>query len=172
MLRHDEPRGCDLPKCYIGGGESEWGERTVARRHTRPDACVLEFGGGAGSVSVTLAGILTQPTDHVVIQPGDDKKAMFGGLAMLQRNAKQCNLKCRIVDRYLRHGDGAWLRGMVSKPFDTIVADCEGCLVGEYDKNPDLFEHVTQIQVERDDRGKYSELFEKTLGMRMVEPRR
>ena len=94
-------------------------------------------------MSVTLAGILTQPTDHVVIQPGDDKKAMFGGLAMLQRNAKQCNLKCRIVDRYLRHGDGAWLRGMVSKPFDTIVADCEGCLVGEYDKNPDLFEHVT-----------------------------
>lgn len=157
--------GCDLPKCFAGGGESEWGERTIARRYTRPDACVLEFGGGAGSVSATLGSILIDPTNHVVIQPDEDNDAMFGGLAQLRRNAKKCNLKCQIVGRFLQHGDGVRLRGMVSKPFDTIVADCEGCLVNEYKKNPDLFEHVTQIQVERDDGGKYN-----ILGMRMVEP--
>ena len=55
---------------------------------------------------------------------------------------------------------------MVSKPFDTIVVDCEGCLVKEFEKNPDLFKHITQIQVERDDNGSYDNniAFDRGLG--------
>ena len=50
-----------LPSCYIGGGESEWGERAIAKKHTKPFHKVLEFGGGAGSVTTTFAQRLVLP---------------------------------------------------------------------------------------------------------------
>ena len=31
-----------LPSCYIGGGEGEWGERAIAKKHTKPFHKVLE----------------------------------------------------------------------------------------------------------------------------------
>jgi len=43
---------------------------------TRPDACVLEFGGGAGNVSTIIQRKLNNSKDHVVIQPKDGE--MFG----------------------------------------------------------------------------------------------
>ena len=40
------------------------------------------------------------------------------------------------------------------------MADCEDCLWDEYEKNPDLFRDVKQIQVERDDKQQnYNSLF-------------
>lgn len=47
-----------LPSCYLGGGWGEWNERETAYKWTFPDACVLEFGGGAGSVSTIIQKIL------------------------------------------------------------------------------------------------------------------
>jgi hypothetical protein len=155
-----------ISACYTGGGESEWGERDVAYKFTAPDACVLEFGGGAGSVSEVIQRVLLNPTDHVVVQP-DDSGAMFGGLAQLRKNRAACQSEYVIIDHVLARGEGASLIAGVSKPFNLIVADCEGCLVNEYEKNPDLFDAVKMIQVERDDSGSYSELF-KRLNMRMV----
>lgn len=38
----------DLPRCYLQGSESEWGEREIARRHTHKCNRVLELGGGQG----------------------------------------------------------------------------------------------------------------------------
>ena len=38
----------------------------------------------------------------------------------------------------------------------------------EYKKNPSLFDDVRLVQVERDDRGSYDELFNK-LGMRKID---
>ena len=37
---------------------------------------------------------------------------------------------------------------LFSKPFDTLVVYC---LVGEYEKNPELFDNIDMIQVERDE---------------------
>ena len=70
-----------LPQCYSGasGGGQEWGERDVAYKFTDPDACVLEFGGGSGSVSLVVQRILKNPRNHVVVQPADSSE-MFGGL--------------------------------------------------------------------------------------------
>ena len=53
----------------------------------------------------------------------------------------------------------------MSKPFNTLVVDCEACLHNEYQKNTDLFEKITQIQVETDN--EYEELFKK-LGMQSI----
>lgn len=155
-----------MPLCYEGGAEEEWGERDVAYKFTSPDACVLEFGGGAGSVSHVIQRVLKNPSDHVVVQP-DDSDAMFGGLAQLRRNKEACKSDYKIIDHVLARGEGQSIRSMVSRPFSLIVADCEGCLLEEYEKNPDLFENVKMIQVERDDDNIYDSIF-KRLNMKKV----
>jgi hypothetical protein len=95
---------------------------------------------------------------------------MGGGLRQLEKNQTACNSKYNIVGRYLRSGEGASIKQLVpAKEYDCIVADCEGCLTGEYSKNPDLFDAVKMIQVERDDkRGDYSILLRDTLGMNLA----
>lgn len=175
--QHSKPDTAQLKRTrihpnYLGGGETEWGERYIARQYTRPDSSVLEFGGGAGSVSVTVSQILHQPQNHVVIQPREPG-AMFGGLDQLQKNRKACGGAFTVVGRFLKAGDHTLLQSIPSTgKFDTIIADCEGCLVEEFQKNPQLFSSVTQIQVERDDihLGKsYDDLFTNVLGMTLVE---
>lgn len=160
-----------LPQCYLGGGESEWGEREIARRYTTPDMSILEFGGGAGSVSTVIQDMLWNKTNHTVIQPkeGGSSEPMMGGYEQLMKNKTACNMQFHAIDHVLEKGEGAAILGLVSKPYDTIVADCEGCLVGEYEKNPDLFANVSTVQVERDDGGTYDDLFVNKLHLTMVD---
>jgi hypothetical protein len=119
-----------LPQCYSGasGGGGEWGERDVAYKFTDPDACVLEFGGGSGSVSLVVQRILKQPSNHVVIQPADSS-GMFGGYEQLCENQQSCSAAFTIIDHILQAGEAPQVLDLVSKPFDLIIADCEGCLV-------------------------------------------
>lgn len=163
----------ELPSCFTSA-HNEAGEREIADMFTPPDACVLEFGGGAGAVSTIVQRHLKNPRDHVVIQPVSGKGSetpMMGGISILLKNKKACKGQYQVIDHVLKKGEGKDLLKLVSKPFDTLVVDCEGCLTGEYDKNPDLFEHVTMIQVERDDVAlnttRYDPLFEK-LGFKKI----
>ena len=146
------------------GGNPEWGERDMVFKHLNPESCVLEFGGGAGSVSSLIQKILVNKSNHVVVEPGGEGE-MFGGLKQLRENKTSCNSKFTIIDHILEKGEGVEIQKNVSQEFDTIVADCEGCLHGEHEKNPGLFTHVKQIIVERDDSGMYDALF-KTLKMK------
>ena len=143
-----------LPNCFITEHVEE-GERIVADNYTNPNACVLEFGGGSGAVSTIIQSKLNNPSNHVVIQPLDSEnnseKPMFGGIISLEKNRKSCNSKYHIINHILAKGEGKELLKLVTKPFDTLVVDCENCLVGEYEKNPELFDHIKMIQVERDD---------------------
>ena len=143
-----------LPECYTGGGETEWGERDVADVFTR-GVChaVLEFGGGAGSVSTIVQQHLENPANHVVVEPYEEKERLVA-------NKQQCNLQFQVIDHLVAEGEGARIRDMVDQDFDCLVVDCENCLVEEYRKNPDLFRSVKRIQVERDDGGDYDALFE------------
>ena len=150
----------NLPSCFITKHVDK-GEREVADKFTMPDACVLEFGGGSGAVSTIIQKRLNKKGNHVVIHPNNDDQ-MFGGVASLLKNKKSCNSEYHIIDYILKKGDGKNLLKLVSKPFDTLVVDCEKCLVGEYEKNPDLFDNIDMIQVERDDYKKsYDDLFAK-----------
>ena len=138
-----------LPPCFTSD-HVELGERIVDGMFTRPDACVLEIGGGSGAASTIIQRKLRDPRNHVVIQP-DESNAMYGGLTTLTKNKQSCGSQYHIVDHILKAGEGQEIQMLVSKPFNTLVVDCEGCLVEEYEKNPVLFDHITMIQVERDD---------------------
>ena len=150
----------NLPSCFLTD-HVEKGEREVADKFTMPDACVLEFGGGSGAVSTIIQKRLNNKRNHVVIQPNDGNQ-MYGGITSLLKNKKSCNSEYHIIDYILKKGDGKNLLKLVSKPFDTLVVDCEDCLVEEYEKNPDLFDNIDMIQVEKDDIEKsYDNLFAK-----------
>lgn len=143
-----------LPPCFTGkeGLDSEWGERIVAEQWTKGYCqSVLEFGGGSGSVSAVIQMNIENRKNHVVIQP-DHNGQMFGGISELAKNKASCKMEFTEIDHILAKGEGVEVLKMVSQPFDCIVADCENCLVDEYKKNPNLFENIKYIQVERDDR--------------------
>ena len=173
----------EVPACFDRGtgseqdknqrGFTEWGEGLVVIGNTgEASGCtkVIEFGGGAGYVSTITAGRLpaAERTSHTVVQPKADGrgKEMFGGWKQNNKNRAACGLKYNLVDHILAKGDSAVMDGSGNAkiPFNCMIVDCEGCLNGEYDKNPGLFEHVKMIQVERDDGGKYDALFT-SLGM-------
>lgn len=155
-----------LPDCFLTG-HVELGERIVADKYTK-NYCknVLEFGGGSGAVSQIIQRNLENPYNHVVIQPSEG--GMFGGINALKKNKDSCNAKYTIIDHILEEGEENEILSKVSQPFDCIVADCEGCLNEEYDKNPKLFNNIKYIQVERDDGNKYDTLFDK-LNMKLLD---
>ena len=149
----------DLPVCYIGGGESEWGEREIARRHIHQCERVLELGGGAGSVSSIIQQYISDPTKHVVVQP-DEREVMFGGHSQLMKNREACNFKYHTIDHILTEEDVPTILNVLGGKPDCLVVDCEDCLRSEYEKNPSLFDEIKQVQAERDDHDKnYETLF-------------
>jgi len=163
---HSYLASCLLPQT----AKSEWGERDVAYKYTDPDACVLEFGGGSGSVSSVIQERLRNPSLHTVVQP---VRGMMGGVSLLRKNKTKCGYSFTIIPHILKKGElndpPAWRKAKLPCLHTLIVADCEGCLKGEYTKNPRLFDRVEMIQVERDDfRGEYDSLLKDTLGMKMV----
>ena len=163
-----------LPACYLGGCEDEIGEREVAAAFTgptatRPEGCqrVLELGGGSGSVSAVIQQRLQHPERHVVVQPREDTS--FGGVPQLEANKAACNASFHIVDHVLREGEEDAVVALLDGHPDCLIVDCEDCLVGEYNKNPGLFRHVQQVQVERDDPNQnYTALLRDTLGLSHV----
>ena len=165
----DYVRHTYISSCYNGGGEDEWAERDVAYKYTDKNANVLEFGGGSGSVSQVVQRVLNDPSKHVVIQPNDDGQ-MFGGFEQITKNKNACNSSYNIIDHVLSVGEGVYIKDhyIDGANFDLIIADCENCLLNEYYKNPELFEGVKMIQVERDDvNNSYNELF-RILNMKKI----
>ena len=148
-------------------GDTEWGERAVAERFSGRCTRVLELGGGSGSVSKVIQAKLADRSRHVVVQP-DERMEMMGGLKQLLKNRDAAKLQFQTIGHMLKPGEGLDVIRMLAGRPDCIVADCEDCLWGEYEKNPDLFAEAKQIQVERDDpNGNYEALF-RTLGMTKV----
>ena len=136
---------------------TEWGERCIARMFTPEDAVVLELGGGNGSVSAVIQERLLDKTKHAVVQPKHDQ-SMFGGYDALVETKHHLGLQFTIVDHVLEPGEQQDIIAKMGQP-TVLVADCENCLVGEYQKNPLLFVNLKMIQVERDDFDKsYDEL--------------
>ena len=137
--------------------DTEWGERCVARMFTPSDAVVLELGGGSGSVSAVVQEKLADKTKHVVVQP---QHGMFGGLDALKKTKAKLGCQFHIVGHILEAGEQDQIIAKIGLP-TLLVADCENCLVGEYQKNPKLFDSLQMIQVERDDfDNSYAKLFD------------
>jgi hypothetical protein len=68
----------------------------VADIYTNSNSCVLEFGGGSGAVSAIVQKKLSNPSNHVVIQPKEG--GMFGGVSPQTSTSQTCDLRTKKAD--------------------------------------------------------------------------
>jgi len=147
-------------------------EQWIADTFISPDATVLELGGRLGVVSVHINKRLTDTRRHYIVEPDEQAfKQMFRnivsrnlnprvfngtitnnpqffesqGLASRTRDAR-CSCKSFIVPNKT-------LQQVIQETglrFDTLVADCEGCLEGFIDENIDYLDNFKMITFEED----------------------
>ena len=147
-------------------------EQWIADTFISPDATVLELGGRLGVVSVRINKRLTDTRRHYVVEPDEhvfrqmfrnilhhgcnprvlngtiSKKPLFFERAGLSSRARDepCSCNSFIVPNKS-------LQQVIQETglqFDTLVADCEGCLEGFIDENIDYLNNFKMITFEED----------------------
>lgn len=147
---------------------SEVHEALLISKHlTNPKRVVLELGGNVGRASVVIGSILDQSTNHVVVEPGETdtlkQNLKLNHLNSCVINAAISNIPLRL-DGWNSNPAATAEDGNVDltnladvhricklpKSFDTIVADCEGCLLPVLKDNQSILDDVNLIIVEND----------------------
>jgi FkbM family methyltransferase len=143
-------------------------EQEQARKYIRPEAIVLELGARYGTVSCIISKKLTNPMNLVVVEP--DKTVWD----VLENNMKRNNCNFNIVkgvisNKKVSTKNSGYSTATVSNnssdlpnfsleeiekkfnlKFDTLVADCEGCLPNFFNENPKLYNQLKMIIIEHD----------------------
>jgi hypothetical protein len=137
-------------------------ERNQAKKYIRPNDCVLELGARYGGVSVVINNILNDKTQQVSVEP--DRK-VWGAL---ERNKEFHNcefeiLKGTISKRPQILNGKSWAThtldsdigdipnyDLPDKPFNVLIADCEGFLEKFYRENKALFHKLRLVMFEKD----------------------
>lgn len=136
-------------------------ERNQARKFIDPKDCVLELGARYGGVSVTINNILNVKTNQVSVEPD---KRVWGAL---ERNRREHNchfeiLKGTISRKPQKINGNSWATHTIEgssdiphytipdKPFNVLVADCEGFLETFYRENKEFFRKLRLIIFEKD----------------------
>jgi FkbM family methyltransferase len=149
-------------------------EQNDARRYIKPNDIVLELGGRYGTVSTIINNILSNKKNHVVVEP--DKTV----LNALKKNREINNCEYYIFDGIISNkknkiitsnGYGTYVsdasdvsdnnfevlsyKELCDKyniKFNTIVADCEGCLLDVLESIGDDIKYIDKILYENDER--------------------
>jgi hypothetical protein len=135
-------------------------EREHANKYIKPDDCVLELGARYGGVSVTINKILNNKKNQVSVEP--DKNVWKA----LETNKiiHECDfeiIKGTISKKKQKIICDGWATRSVeggdidnyeipNKPFNVLVADCEGFLETFYRENPEFFKQLRLILFEKD----------------------
>ena len=146
----------------------EQSEQRLAFIYTPKDSCVLELGARYGTVSCATNIILSNPKNHVVVEPDSTV------WSALEYNKEINNCTFHIVKGFCSNkklsltGRGyctrtipdlqsnhpsftlSELQSLVDKPFDTLIADCEGFLETFLDENPNLYDSLSTLIFEKD----------------------
>lgn len=143
-------------------------EQDDAEKYIQSDSVVLELGGRYGTVSAIINKKLKDPTNHVVVEP--DKTVW----ASLEKNKAATHSKFHILKGFISNkkltleggGYGATQKEDAASTipsytlseietehelkFNTLVADCEGCLETFLDENPSLYSDLRLLLIEED----------------------
>jgi hypothetical protein len=135
-------------------------ERQQAQTYVKPDDCVLELGARYGGVSVTINKILNNKKNQVSVEP--DEKVWDA----LETNIKNHNCDIEIIKGTISKKkqriicDGWATRSVEggdvnnyeipNKPFNVLIADCEGFLETFYSENIEFFKKLRLIIFEKD----------------------
>ena len=152
-----------------GNINGELPEQKVILKHLPPDAKVLEFGGNIGRASLIINHVLEDKTQQLTVE-SDPNIAK-----QLKENRDLNNAKFKILEgvisnkKFIQKGwrtkqsdrlESGWkwipnysLENILVKyniNFDTIVADCEGCIVSFFKENTDFIKQIKLIILEHD----------------------
>jgi FkbM family methyltransferase len=147
-------------------------EQWIADTFISPDATVLELGGRLGVVSVHINKRLTDTRRHYIVEPDEPAfKQMFRNIVSRNLNPRVFNGTITNKPQFFE-GQGLasrtrdapcscnsfivpnkTLQQVIQETglrFDTLVADCEGCLEGFIDENIDYLDNFKMITFEED----------------------
>lgn len=156
----------------IDNSSLEKPEQYLADIYIPRDATVLEMGARYGTVSCVINKRLNDPTKQVSVEP--DERV----LKALEKNKKRNKCEFNIVygtvsntpvkltkldswDGYgttgekdetssIPHYSVAELEEKYNLKFDTLVADCEGCLEVFFDENKEFIKKLKMVFIEKD----------------------
>jgi FkbM family methyltransferase len=173
FIQNIEERVLNLHK-YLNVGDtdmnSEFPEQTFIAKHVNPQATVLELGGNVGRSTMVLASVMNDSSRLVVMETDSnnseilernriannfDFHLMSGALTktpLMQSNWVSEPLKEPLPQGYFKV-ESFNLEDIQSKlpsPIDTLVVDCEGCLVPILEDFPELLNHVDTVVIEND----------------------
>jgi len=150
--------------------KTETDEQEIATMFIDPDSVVLELGARYGTVSCAINKQLRNPRNQVSVEPD---KTVWDALEK-NRIANECQfstLRGFISNKQLAlvNGgkDGYAMTGVIGESdvpsfsldsieqatglkFDTLVADCEGCLESFFEENPHMYQQLKMITFEHD----------------------
>ena len=156
----------------INHKHDEYIEQLQAQKYIEPNSVVLELGARYGTVSCTINSKLNDKKNQVSVEP--DSLVWDA----LENNMKRNNVNFNIIKGFISltplelEGDGYSLsykevenskinnftleeiEKKYNLKFDTLVADCEGCIEKFFDENPTLYSQLKLIIMEEDNTGK------------------
>ena len=143
-------------------------EQRQAEKYIEPDSIVLELGARYGTVSSMINKKLNIKTNQVSVEPDSNV------ISALQSNKSAQNDKYHVLQGFVSrknleltgYGYGLTAKetnstnynsytledveNMYNLKFNTLVADCEGCLETLFDENPRLYKDLRLVIFEKD----------------------
>lgn len=156
-------------------------EQYIASNFIHPNDCIIELGARYGTVSCIANHILSNPFNHVVVEP--DKRVIYA--LNVNRGIHDCyffifdgivskNKKYSLTNLTNCKGYGTTsiennkskipilsldqLEKVVFKPFNCLIADCEGFLETFIDENPSILKTYRLITFEKDGNCNYEKI--------------
>lgn len=147
---------------------NETEEQKQAEQYIEPDSVVLELGARYGTVSCIINKKLNDKTKQVSVEP--DSRVW----AALESNKKANNSQFNILKGFVSRtnleivGEGYGttfkessatssksysvenIESLYNLKFNTLVADCEGCLEKLFDENPKFYKDLRIVIFEKD----------------------
>lgn len=148
-------------------------EQYLANDYILPDMKVLELGARYGTVSCVINNKLENPRNHVVMEPdktvlnaliknrknheskftivnaiisNEPMELVLSDYGTYVKDVKDVNNNQSIIKNYtLEH-----IMKMMNIEFDTLVADCEGCMCKFLEENEEYVKHYRMFIIEQD----------------------
>jgi hypothetical protein len=137
-------------------------EQEILAKFLPADSTVLELGAGQGCTAIVIDKMLSNPTQHVVIDPSkysidstsnhrsqtnSQFQLLHGFLAKNRKFQEDLWADCKLVPNFsLEH-----CKSLVQKgSFDVLSVDCEGAFLGVCQDYPELLQEAKLIVIEMD----------------------
>lgn len=154
-------------KLIHGNKNDELAEQIVLYKHIEPSDQVLEFGPNVGRSSIIINSRLKNKKNHVVVEAdpsavtklkenrdaNGQKFRIFSGAISdtpLYRRGWKTGVDRRLGEKVNTLSLSSFLNKYSDVQFNTIVADCEGCLIPFFKKNDSFLRNIRKVIIEHD----------------------